>query len=105
MTFSELTWNADCFNEATNQNMGFQAQYESDNGFLIVIDTVLTDKTEENPNGVALASATEAGQLYNVTTWDWNRTEDETNPLASYELQNSGEVDTLITQLKLMTAE
>ena len=54
MTFSELTWNADCFNEATNQNMGFQAQYEADNGYLIVIDTVLADKTEENPNGVAL---------------------------------------------------
>jgi|TARA_B110001450_G_C17514144_1_gene437700 hypothetical protein len=99
MTFSELTWNADCFNEATNQNMGFQAQYEADNGYLIVVDTVLADKTEENPNGVALASATEAGQLYNITTWSWDR-ESAGEPMASYELQNSGEVDVLITQLK-----
>lgn len=99
MTFSELTWNADCFNEATNQNMGFQAQYEADNGYLIVVDTVLADKTEENPNGVALASATEAGQLYNITTWSWDR-EAAGEPMASYELQNSGEVDALITQLK-----
>lgn len=104
MTFSELTWNADCFNEATNQNMGFQAQYETDNGYLIVVDAVLTDKTEENPNGVALASATEAGQLYNVTTWSWNR-EENGAPMASHDLQNSSEVDAIITQLKSMVAE
>ena len=104
MTFSELTWNADCFNEATNQNMGFQAQYEADNGYLIVVDTVLADRTEENPNGVALTTATAGGQLYTVSTWSWNR-EENGAPMAAYELQNSGEVDTLITQLKAMVAE
>ena len=60
---------------------------------------IISDKTEENPNGVALASATEAGQLYNITTWSWDR-EAAGEPMASYELQNSGEVDALITQLK-----
>ena len=102
MTFSELTWNADCFNEVTNQNMGFQAQYETDNGYLMVVDAVLTDKTEENPNGVALASATGAGQLYNVTTFSWDREENDP-AMASYELQNNTEVDALIIQLKAMT--
>jgi hypothetical protein len=102
MTLSELTWNADCFNEVTNQNMGFQAQYETDNGYLMVVDAVLTDKTEENPNGVALASATGAGQLYNVTTFSWDREENDP-AMASYELQNNTEVDALIIQLKAMT--
>jgi hypothetical protein len=104
MTFSELTWQPDCFNAETNQNMGFQAQYEADNKFLIVVDTVLADKTEENPNGVALSSATADGQLYTVTTWSWNR-EENGAPMATYELQNSTEVDGLITQLKSMVAE
>tara|TARA_B100000768_G_scaffold175623_1_gene187281 strand:+ start:481 stop:792 length:312 start_codon:yes stop_codon:yes gene_type:complete len=102
MTFSELTWSADCFNEVTNQNMGFQAQYEADNGFLIVIDTVLADQTEEAPNGVALATATESGQLYNCTIWGSNR-EEGGSAISSYELQNSSEIDTRITELKAMT--
>ena len=61
MTFAELTWNPDNWNEEIGQNMGFQAQYEADNGYLLVVDTQLSEE-QAAPDGTPLPSATEAGQ-------------------------------------------
>ena len=38
MVFTDLTWNADSLGPDGVTNMGWQSQYNVDNGYLIVID-------------------------------------------------------------------
>ena len=65
MTFSELTWSPDNLSPDGVTHMGWQAQYETENGYLLMVNTV----TGADP----LASATETGQLYTCLIYSWDR--------------------------------
>ena len=79
MTFEELTWNQDCWDEDKQAHMGWQAQWEAPNGYLCVVDAQVSSEP--------LASATEAGQLYNFTIVKWDRSSHDGD--ASYDPQYS----------------
>tara|TARA_B100000768_G_scaffold175623_1_gene187282 strand:+ start:795 stop:1133 length:339 start_codon:yes stop_codon:yes gene_type:complete len=94
MGFLDLTWNADFLNGETNQNMGFQAQYEADNGCLLIVDTKI--EGIETP----LASATEAGQLYKCTILSWDR-----SPHSVEEDCTNNRVDSIIDVVEAIQGE
>ena len=70
MTFSELTWSADSWNEELESHMGWQAQYESPNGYLLIVNAQL------NGNFTPLATGTGTGQQYSCSIYPWNRVEE-----------------------------
>ena len=90
MTFAELTWNPDQWNDETQSHWGWQAQYEADNGYLIVANTQLG----ETP----LASATESGQKYSVVIFSWDRAEGVSSPIFNEADCTNNRVSTLIDQ-------
>lgn len=65
MTFAELTFNPDQWNEDLERHVGFQAQWEADNGYLCVVDA----EVGETP----LDTATAEGQTYTVVVYKWDR--------------------------------
>lgn len=92
MVFADLTWSPDGLSPDGITKMGWQSQYNVDNGYLIVINTNI--EGIETP----LASATESDQLYNCTVWSWDR--DETTEDA-YLI----EADCLNTRIEAIMAE
>lgn len=94
MVFADLTWSADQLGLDGVTKMGWQSQYNVDNGYLIVINTNI--EGIETP----LASATEPDQLYNCSVWSWNR--DETTVEADAYLI---EADCLNTRIEAIMAE
>jgi hypothetical protein len=94
MTFAELTWNPDNLAADGVTHMGWQAQYETDKGYILVVNAVLGED--------ALASATEAGQLYNCSTYSWDRDENST-PLSSEDGVDATRVEAIITEVEALT--
>ena len=97
-TFAELTWNPDQWNDEQEVCLGWQAQWEADNGYLCVINAELNES--ETP----LASATETGQLYTCQVFKWDRSShsgDETyDPLYSINSgMTSAEVETKLNEV------
>ena len=69
MTFAELTFNPDQWNDAAEGFMGFQAQWEADNGYLCTVNA----EVGETP----LDTATAEGQLYTCMVYKWDRSNHE----------------------------
>ncbi len=95
MNFSELTWTADNWNEDLQQNMGFQAQYEADNGYLLVVNTQLPEDMTPLP------SATEVGQLYTCYIYAWNRAADDAPTSTEADCTNN-RVDSVIDEVEAL---
>ena len=74
MTFEDLTFVADNYNEDLEANMGWQAQWEAANGYLVVVNAQLPE------DGSVLPSAAEAGQLYTCQVWSPDRPEGGETP-------------------------
>lgn len=100
MTFAELTWTPDNWNEEIGQNMGFQAQYEADNGYLLVVNTQLSEE-QAAPDGTPLPSATEAGQLYSCAIYAWNRAEGDAATSVEADCTNN-RVDSVIDEVEAL---
>ena len=100
MRFADLTWARDVQDENGNY-MGWRAEYEAPNGFLLCVDCVL-DSTLEDPT---LASATEPDQKYNATIFSWDRAAGSTD----YHSQELGctnnRVDTIIGEMEALQGE
>ena len=94
MTFAELTWNQDNLAADGVTKMGWQAQYETDKGYLLMVNTVLGED--------ALASATEAGQLYNCSIYSWDR-EETSEPTSTEDGVDATRVEAIITEVEALT--
>ena len=99
MNFADLTWNPDNWNEDQQLNLGFQAQYEAENGWSICVNTQLPE------DGSQLASATAPDQLYRCTVWSWDRQEGDTEPHSSEDDCSSARVQELLTELATLAGE
>ena len=98
MTFAELTWNPDQWSDDLEACLGWQAQWEADNGYLCVINAEL------NEDQTPLASATETGQLYTCQVFKWDRSNhpDDENYDPRYSVNSgmtSAEVETKLNEV------
>ena len=99
MIFTDLTWNADSLGSDGVTNMGWQSQYNVDNGYLIVVDTNIAGI--EDP----LVSATETGQLYKCTVWSWDRDETTTEAYSTEEDCTSTRVEAIMAEVEALQGE
>jgi hypothetical protein len=91
MTFSELTWNQDQWNEDTQSLTSWQAQYEADNGYLLIVNT----QSETLP-----VTANETGQLYSCSIWSYDRSVGSSSPIFTEGDCTNNRISTLIDQTK-----
>jgi hypothetical protein len=98
MTFSELTWNPDQWNEELEAHMGWQAQYVAPNDCLLVVNTQL------NADLSAPQSATENGQMYSCAVYSWDREEDS-EPLSIESDCGDDRVQTIISEVEALQGE
>ena len=70
-------------------------QYEADNGYLLVVNTQLSE------DGTPLPSATEAGQLYTCQIYAWNRAADDAATSTETDC-TSDVVDTIIDEVEAL---
>ena len=100
MRFSDLTWNTDSLGMDGVTNMGWQSQYEADNGCLLVVDTNIEGANTEGIE-TPLATANEPGQRYRCTILSWdNRT------LISIEEDcTNNRVDSIISEVEALQGE
>ena len=101
MVFADLTWSADALSSDGATKMGWQSQYNVDNGYLIVINTNI--EGIETP----LVSANEPDQLYKCSVWSWNR--DETTVDAdAYLIEEdctSARIEAIMTEVEALEGE
>ena len=97
MTFSELTWSPDNWNEELELHVGWQAQYQAPNGYLLVVNAQL------NLDGSPLASAYSNGQLYSCSVYSWNRTDEGTDVMSTEHECGDDRVDAIIQEVEALT--
>ena len=97
MTFSELTWSPDNWSEELETHLGWQAQYETPNGYLLVVNTEL------NKDGSPLTSATTTGQLYSCSIFSWDRREGETSTISTETECGDDRVHAIIGEAEALT--
>jgi hypothetical protein len=100
MTFSNLTWKRDT-KDAEGNDLGWRAEYEAPNGYLLCVDCVI-DFTLENPT---LASATAPGQRYNTSIWSWDRAEGLADPYSEELNCTNNRVDSIIDEVEALEGE
>jgi len=93
MTFEELTFVGDNYSEDLGANMGWQAQWEAPNGYLVVVNAQLPE------DGSILPSATEAGQLYTCSVWAADRPEGGETPETTEADCDTSRVTQIITNM------
>jgi len=93
MTFQELTFVGDNYSEDLEVNMGWQAQWEAPNGYLVMVNTQLPE------DGSVLPSATETGQLYSCSVWSPDRPEGGVTPYTTESDCDSARVTQIITDM------
>ena len=99
MNFSDLTWNPDNWNEELQQHVGFQAQYEAENGWLICISAYPED------GGEALTTATGPDQKYSCSVWSWDRAEGDETPYSNEDNCTSARAQDILTELGTYAGE
>ena len=96
MNFADLTWNQDAWNEEQEVHMGWQAQYEAPNGYLLIVNTQLND------DYTVQASATEAGLTYSCSIYSWDRAENS-DPISTENDCTNNRVDSIIDEVEALT--
>ena len=100
MTFADLTWNRD-IKDADGNDLGWRAEYEAPNGFLLCVDCVINYELE-NP---ALASATAPDQKYTASIWSWDRSEGSVDPYSEELNCTNNRVDSIIDEMEALEGE
>jgi len=102
-TYSNLIWNPTYYDSAKDANLGFYSEYVGTTGWLVIVETELTARTEENTdtNG-AFLSATENGLTYKCSIFPWNRVAGDNTPHSVEENCTNNRVDSILDEVDAM---